>query len=95
MVGNKLIVGYWTIQGIVHPARLLLAYYNVPFEDKMYYTGTKWFKIGKPALKTVFNTIPYIKDGEFIITESLACNSICCNEGWQQRFIEKNNIRFD
>lgn len=74
MEDNKLVVGYWAIQAFAHPIRLLLAYHKVPFEDKQYSYDNRdeWFLKDKPALKTAFPNIPYVKDGDIVVTESLA-----------------------
>lgn len=69
---DKLILGYWGIQGLGHPTRWLLAYHKLDWEDKQYKESSEWFDKDKPALKTDFPNLPYIKDGDFVITESKA-----------------------
>lgn len=71
---SKLVVAYWDLQAVAHPIRLLLAYHYVDFEDKIYYLASsdEWFRKDKPALNTPFPNLPYIKDGDFVLTESAA-----------------------
>lgn len=72
MAENKLTVAYWDIQAAGHPIRLLLAYHKIEFEDKTYSltSSDEWFKQDKLSLKTNFPNLPYIKDGDFVLTES-------------------------
>lgn len=69
---DKLIVGYWGIQGRAHPTRFLLAYHKVDFEDKQYSDPQEWFGTEKPALNSDFPNLPYIKDGDTVVTETYA-----------------------
>lgn len=71
---NRLVVAYWDLQAVVHPIRLMLAYHKIDFEDKIYYLASsdEWSKKDKLSLNTPFPNLPYIKDGDFILTESSA-----------------------
>jgi len=69
---SSLILGYWPFGGIVQPARYLLEYFNVPYTNKVYTERSDWFEKDKPELKTPFPNLPYIKDGDVVITESIA-----------------------
>eukprot|EP00331_Platyophrya_macrostoma_P011390 CAMPEP_0176420066 /NCGR_PEP_ID=MMETSP0127-20121128/8399_1 /TAXON_ID=938130 /ORGANISM="Platyophrya macrostoma, Strain WH" /LENGTH=220 /DNA_ID=CAMNT_0017800619 /DNA_START=32 /DNA_END=694 /DNA_ORIENTATION=- len=69
---SKLTIGYWPFQGAAHPARLLLAYHKVPFEDKSYTDRKDWFEGDKVNIKMDLPNLPYIKDGDFVLTESSA-----------------------
>lgn len=70
--GDKFTLAYWNIQGRAHPSRYLLAYHNVEFEDKQYVEDDEWFGRDKLTLNTPFPNLPYIKDGDFILSESTA-----------------------
>lgn len=72
MEEKKLTFGYWGCQALGHPTRLLLAYHKVDFEDVQYTNDADWFKRDKPELKTAFPNLPYLKDGDYVITESSA-----------------------
>jgi len=72
MAETSLTLGYWGISGIVQPARYIFEYFKVPYTDKKYAERAEWFDTDKPALKTPFPNLPYIKDGDVVITESIA-----------------------
>lgn len=69
---DKLALGYWDIQGRAHPVRWLLAYYRIGWEDKQYKDRSEWYDKDKPALSSDFPNLPYIKDGDLVITETFA-----------------------
>lgn len=71
---NKLVLGYWNLQAKAQSARWLLAYHKINWEDKQYtrITQNDWWNIDKPALKSDFPNLPYIEDGDIVITESVA-----------------------
>mmetsp|Transcript_47145 Transcript_47145/g.54617 ORF Transcript_47145/g.54617 Transcript_47145/m.54617 type:complete len:221 (+) Transcript_47145:29-691(+) len=69
---SKLVIAYWPMQGSAHPARLLLAYHKIDFEDKYYSDKKDWFENDKKTLKMDLPNVPYLRDGDFILTESSA-----------------------
>jgi glutathione S-transferase len=74
-----LTIGYWKIRGLASNIRFQLAYsgitdYNmVEYElgDGPDFDGSAWFGV-KPTLGLDFPNIPYLIDGDFKITETLA-----------------------
>ena len=71
-------IGYWKIRGLGAPIRLLLQYSAAEYEDVVYESGdapdydeTCWtdkkFTLGMP-----FPNLPYLVDGDFKLTQSLA-----------------------
>jgi len=78
-------VGYWTIRGLGAPLRAMVMYAGVPLNNVMYDTkelsdGTldrSAWSIAKPALKAKCPLInlPYIIDGDRIVSQSNACLS--------------------
>lgn len=72
MATSKLVLAYWGIQARAQPIRWLLAYHKVDFIDKIYTDRTEWTDKDKPALNTDFPNLPYIQDGDYVITESSA-----------------------
>ena len=73
-------LGYWKIQGLGQPIRLLLEYAGIPYEEKVSHCVEKadgsfdkssWFdekfKIGLP-----FPNLPYLIDGELKLTQTIA-----------------------
>jgi len=72
------VLGYWDIRGLAQPIRLLLAYTETPFEDKLYSCGPPpdWDRSSwtneKFTLGLDFPNLPYYIDGDLKITQSLA-----------------------
>ena len=74
----KPVLGYWDIRGLAEPARLMLEYCGVEYEDKRYFCGdapdfdrSAWlnekFKLGLD-----FPNLPYYIDADVKLTESTA-----------------------
>ena len=89
---DKLIIGYWGVQGRAHPVRLLLAYHNIDWEDKMYTDPQEWFGTDKPALKSDFPNLPYIKDGDTVITENVAVLQYAALKTGNKDLFGKNEV---
>eukprot|EP00296_Roombia_truncata_P008428 JP446910.1.p1 GENE.JP446910.1~~JP446910.1.p1 ORF type:complete len:215 (+),score=56.45 JP446910.1:39-683(+) len=71
-----MILGYWKIRGLAQPARMMLEYAGIPFEDKMYEQGdgpefscASWLDV-KPTLGLDFPNLPYLIDGDIKISQS-------------------------
>jgi len=69
------VLGYWDIRGIVQPTRLLLAYTETSYVDKLYsrgpppdFDGSSWFN-EKFTLGLDFPNLPYYIDGDIKITQ--------------------------
>jgi glutathione S-transferase len=77
-------VGYWSIRGLAAPLRMMVMYANHPLNNVMYdltetdgaYNGSCWFSV-KPELKekNPLMNLPYVIDGDNVITQSNACLS--------------------
>lgn len=75
MADNKLVLGYWGIRGRAQSIRFALEYLGVAYEDKVYTDPNEWFGKDKPAIQQgndVFANLPYLKDGDFYLSESIA-----------------------
>eukprot|EP00008_Paramoeba_atlantica_P003081 CAMPEP_0201489716 /NCGR_PEP_ID=MMETSP0151_2-20130828/23419_1 /ASSEMBLY_ACC=CAM_ASM_000257 /TAXON_ID=200890 /ORGANISM="Paramoeba atlantica, Strain 621/1 / CCAP 1560/9" /LENGTH=237 /DNA_ID=CAMNT_0047875399 /DNA_START=37 /DNA_END=750 /DNA_ORIENTATION=+ len=80
---NKIRIGYWKIRGLAAPLRMIMVYLGKDFDDVMYelqgspgnWDGTAWFAKDKPDLlkKNPLMNLPYVIDGETVITQSNAC----------------------
>ena len=92
MADSKLTIGYWGIQGLAHPTRLMLAYHKVPFEDILYNDPNEWYGKDKPALQTWAPSIPYLKDGDFLLTESLAVIQYAAGKTGNKDLLGKNDL---
>mmetsp|Transcript_39686 Transcript_39686/g.62757 ORF Transcript_39686/g.62757 Transcript_39686/m.62757 type:complete len:234 (-) Transcript_39686:111-812(-) len=83
MSEGKIVIGYWKIRGLAAPLRMVMVHAGVEFENKMYVvTGepgnwdtSSWFKEDKPGLveKNALMNLPYIIDGDIVVTQSNAC----------------------
>jgi len=68
---KRLTLGYWNIQGLGSPARMMLNYGGVDFENKTYnlelteggFSLKEWTDV-KPNLGLDFPNLPYLKDSE-------------------------------
>lgn len=73
---EPIVLAYWAIRGLGAPIRLLLEYTKTPYEFVKYeigeapeYNRDSWFKV-KYTLGLDFPNLPYMKHGDFSITES-------------------------
>ncbi|KAL4489785.1 hypothetical protein ABPG72_022425 [Tetrahymena utriculariae] len=67
-----IVLGYWNLRGYAQSIRLLLEYLQVEYKDKIYHeNGDEWFNVDKKELKTDFPNLPYLIDGDIVVTESL------------------------
>ncbi|XP_055946345.1 glutathione S-transferase Mu 1-like [Argiope bruennichi] len=68
----KPLLGYWDVRGIAEPIRYLLHYKKVDFDEKRYViAGDEWTN-EKFNLGFDFPNLPYYKEGDFKLTQSLA-----------------------
>jgi hypothetical protein len=72
---EKVRLGYWDIRGLAERVRQLLEYCKIPYVEQKYggaEGADQWFKEDKPKLleKNSCLTLPYLVDGEKIISES-------------------------
>jgi len=69
----KLLLGYWGVRGRTQPIRYLLEYLQLPYEEKRYGENwEEWFAQDKVNLPAPFPNLPYIKDGDRVVTQSEA-----------------------
>ena len=69
MVENKVTLGYWGVRGYGQLARYTLEAAGAQYEEVRYSDPTEWFQTVKPNLKNPLPNIPYIIDGDIVITE--------------------------
>jgi glutathione S-transferase len=64
---------YWGIRGLAQPLRFLWAHLDLKVEDK-FADREEWFGKHKPEQAKTFDfpNLPYIKKGDYILTESVA-----------------------
>lgn len=75
-------LGYWNIRGLAAPLRMMLCFRQIPFENTTYrldgrFDRSVWLQHAKPAIleKNPLANLPYIIDGEIVVTQSNACLS--------------------
>jgi glutathione S-transferase len=66
------VLTYWPIRGLAERIRLLLEYLELPYEDRKITDRDEWFNKEKPSINDPFINLPFLKDGEEIISESEA-----------------------
>ena len=69
---GKLVLGYWKTRGLAQHIRHLLAYVGADFEEVQYEAREKWFEEDKKNLGFDFPNMPYLIDGDYKLTESVA-----------------------
>ncbi|GBN57159.1 Glutathione S-transferase Mu 1 [Araneus ventricosus] len=68
----KPLLGYWDVRGIAEPIRYLLHYKKVDFDEKRYVVASDEWINEKFSLGFDFPNLPYYKEGDFKLTQSLA-----------------------
>eukprot|EP01016_Furgasonia_blochmanni_P038239 TRINITY_DN45_c0_g3_i3.p2 TRINITY_DN45_c0_g3~~TRINITY_DN45_c0_g3_i3.p2 ORF type:complete len:249 (+),score=100.75 TRINITY_DN45_c0_g3_i3:169-915(+) len=69
---SNLVMGYWGIRGRAEPVRLLIALSGLEYTQKNYGDPKEWFGKDKASLNDPFPNLPYIKDEDFSISETVA-----------------------
>lgn len=88
-------LGYWGIRGLSERIRQLLEYLSIPYKEEKY-TGAegraKWFNEDKPKLieKNPALTLPYLIDGDKIVSESDAICVYLCYKGKRPDLLGRN-----
>jgi len=89
---NKYVLVYWDCRGRAQPVRYLLEYLSIPYEEKRYeiQNATEWFEKDKHELKHPFPNLPYLRDGERIITETEAIYQYICKKANRKDLLGAN-----
>jgi len=89
MTTNKVTLGHWDIRGFVEPARTLLEYFQIPYDQELYKDEETW-KAKKDNFGSKFANLPYFVDCEKVITETAAIFSyICVKAGKREMAVGK------
>lgn len=89
MATNKVTLGYWDIRGFVEPARTLLEYFQIPYDQELYKDEETW-KAKKDNFGSKFANLPYLVDGDKVITETAAISAyICLKAGKREMAVGK------
>ena len=70
---------------------MLLEYLGIKYENKVYENGDDWFTKDKPKLNTPFPNLPYLKDGETIVTETEAIIVYIILKAGKEDLLGRNN----
>ena len=75
--------GYWPIKGRAEVMRMLDAYLNLGIKEVNYYSLEEW-NHKKSNFGGHFPNLPYLVDGDFVITETEAINQYLAQKagGW-------------
>ena len=84
-------LGYWKIQALAQPIRILIHYLDLKHTDTTYDAFDKWFSI-KDKLGFHFPNLPYIIDGETKITESSAIPLYIAQKAGNKEILGKEGI---
>ena len=88
---DQFVLGYWGIRGRGQVLRLLLAYSGLQWEDKVYTGPEKWFGNGdKGSLGMPFPNLPYLIQGEFKLSESVAIAKYIINKSSKKDLLGKS-----
>ena len=75
---TKPVIGYWNVQGRVAQIVYMLEYLRIDYDMEWYtykHNGTRWVGSEWPDIKFTlgfdFPNLPYLKDGEFKMTETI------------------------
>lgn len=93
MAEQKVVLGYWGIRGRGNVSRLLLEYCGVPYEEKRYSDPNEWFGKDSPELAKsgfLFPNLPYLTDGNFKLSESIAIEEYIVRRGGKPELMGKN-----
>merc|ERR1711865_47225 len=72
---EKMEVGYWKIRGLGAPLRMMCAFKDEEVTHYAANSGDMWFGAKKPELaaRNSLINLPFIVDGEQVITQSNSC----------------------
>jgi len=77
---TKLLLAYWAVRGRAQAIRYFLEYLGLPYEEKRYQIEKwqEWFEQDKLSCTADFPNLPYLKDGDKIVTETEAIFIYLC-----------------
>jgi glutathione S-transferase len=92
MAAPQITIGYWGgFKGLGEKVKMFAEYLHIPYTWKCYavYRGEEWNK-DKETLKTDFPNLPYIIDGDSIMTESHALMHYLALKAGREELLGKN-----
>jgi glutathione S-transferase len=82
-------LGYWGIKGIVEPVRWAILALGLHATEKNPASREEWAE-SKKALNTEFPNLPYLQDGDFVLTESSAIPLYLAHKAGKPEFFGKD-----
>ena len=79
--------GYWGIKGIAEPTRWLISYLGLPVQEWNPATPEEWQ--ARKASLGLFPNLPFLKDGDFLLTESNAIPGYLIKKSGKQELLGK------
>jgi len=95
---TKLLLVYFSVRGRAQALRYLLEYLQLPYEEKKYDVNDweEWSEKDKKTLPTAFPNLPYLKDGEKVVTETETIFLYLCKKaGRKDLFGKTEDDEFD
>ena len=88
-------LGYWNVRGLGEKIRHIIEYCGLPYTQEVYRNpedGDKWFKEDKPKLieKNPAVSLPYLIDGDKVISESDAICIYICHRSKKVELLGRN-----
>ena len=83
-------LGYWGIKGIAEPVRWAALALGVQVTEKNPASREEWAE-SKKSLHTDFPNLPYLKDGDFVLTESSALPIYLAHKAGKPEFLGKDH----
>ena len=83
-------LGYWGIKGIAEPIRWLIAVLGLQVKEYNPASMEEWFGEKKQSLGLPFPNLPYLVDGDFKVSESLAIPLYLCNKAGKPELLGKD-----
>lgn len=90
---GKLVLVYWDIRGLAERIRLLLEYLGLPYEDRRLTDRNEWMNVIKPSINDPFINLPYLQDGDKIISESEAIITYIILKAGRGELLGKDNCQ--
>ena len=91
---NKVTLGYWAIRGLSERIRMVLEFVGLEYNQKLFTASNRdeWFNETKPKLieKNPAITLPYLLDGEEVISESDAIIVYVCHKANRADLLGRN-----
>lgn len=95
---TKPVIGYWNLQGLLSQVVYMFEYCGVEYDLKLYNLKgeapnidmSEWTDV-KFTMDTNFPNLPYLQDGEFLLTETTAVQKYVAAK-WKPSLLQYDNV---